>query len=610
MATSTSSPYVEPNIVTILILASFLLLANVLNHCLDRLLYCGLIGQVLLGVAWGTPGSKWLAETTEATIIELGYLGLILLVFEGGLSTSFTALKANLLLSIRVTLTGIGIPIALSFVLTSLANATYLQAFAAGAALCSTSLGTTFTVLHTSGLTESRLGVVLVSAAMMDDVVGLVMVQVVSNLGGLKASVTATEIIRPVLVSLAFAIFVPVACKLVVKPIINALNRLREANPHRKVGQSLSRCETALAIHTTLLVALTTAASYAGTSNLFAAYLAGASISWWDTEAPHVGSNPPQETGTTETSGPGPSTKETAETQNSPDEVSPSQHTRETHSIHVPHQSPTTKLSESESSGVAIYERFYKPVVQRILKPFFFASVGFSIPISRMFSSTVVWKGAIYTILMAIGKLACGIWLVRITVPQLSLPKIPHAFKSSCWGLLKNQSVNKRSSRSSQDTPPSKDRALGTTVVKQQGRAASDSNTGTPPGPSDVNDTERKQQEPCSQLTSSSPRKPRSLYPPAILASAMVARGEIGFLISALAQSNGIFDVKSSDASNGSESELFLLVTWAIVLCTLIGPVCVGILVRRVKKLERQNNVGDRTNFDGRGDVLGVWGVQ
>ncbi|KAL9079915.1 MAG: hypothetical protein Q9157_001254 [Trypethelium eluteriae] len=490
MAASTSLPYVEPDIITILVLSSFLLFANVLNYCLDKLLYCDLIGQVLLGVAWGTPGSKWLSETAEATIIELGYLGLILLVFDGGLSTSFSALKANLLLSICVALTGISIPIALSFVLTSLANATYLQAFAAGAALCSTSLGTTFTVLHTSGLTKTRLGVVLVSAAMMDDVVGLVMVQVVSNLGGAKASVTAVVTIRPVLVSLAFAVFVPVACRSVVKPVTNALNRLREAKPHGRVNQILSRCETALAIHTALLVALTTAASYAGTSNLFAAYLAGAIISWWDTEVPHVVPNLPQEMEMPESRGPSLSTRETAEIQDSPGEVSSSQHTCEQHSVHDPQPSPTNKLSESETSGAAIYERFYKLAVQRILKPFFFTSVGFSIPISRIFSSTVIWKGAVYTILMAIGKLVCGIWLVRITVPQLPQLQIRPTLRLVCWGLPKKQSVSKRSNRSLQSTPPSNDKASGTTAIKRQGKAVPDSNTDTPPMPSHGVDNE------------------------------------------------------------------------------------------------------------------------
>jgi Kef-type K+ transport system membrane component KefB len=69
-------------------------------------------------------------------------------------------------------MTGIVLCVGFSYILMVIANATPLQAFAAGAALCSTSLGTTFTVMQTSGLNVTRMGVVLTSAAMMDDVVG------------------------------------------------------------------------------------------------------------------------------------------------------------------------------------------------------------------------------------------------------------------------------------------------------------------------------------------------------------------------------------------------------------------------------------------------------
>lgn len=62
---------------------SFLLLLNLVNAALDKVLYCGLLGQVLIGIAWGTPGAKWLTVTVEETIVQWGYLGLILLVFEG-----------------------------------------------------------------------------------------------------------------------------------------------------------------------------------------------------------------------------------------------------------------------------------------------------------------------------------------------------------------------------------------------------------------------------------------------------------------------------------------------------------------------------------------------
>lgn len=78
-----SLPYHEPGIVVILVLTSLLLLLNVINAALDKILYCGLLGQVLVGIAWGTPGARWLSIEVEQVIVQLGYLGLILLVYEG-----------------------------------------------------------------------------------------------------------------------------------------------------------------------------------------------------------------------------------------------------------------------------------------------------------------------------------------------------------------------------------------------------------------------------------------------------------------------------------------------------------------------------------------------
>lgn len=78
-----SLPYGEPGIVTILVLGSFLLLLNVVNYLLDKLVYCGLIGQILIGVAWGQPGAGWLSREVQDAVMQLGYLGLILIVYEG-----------------------------------------------------------------------------------------------------------------------------------------------------------------------------------------------------------------------------------------------------------------------------------------------------------------------------------------------------------------------------------------------------------------------------------------------------------------------------------------------------------------------------------------------
>lgn len=88
MAESAASlPYHEPSITQILVLASFFLALNVINSILDKTLYCGLVGQVLVGIAWGTPGGKWLSPALEDAVVQIGYLGLIMIVFDGNVSS-------------------------------------------------------------------------------------------------------------------------------------------------------------------------------------------------------------------------------------------------------------------------------------------------------------------------------------------------------------------------------------------------------------------------------------------------------------------------------------------------------------------------------------------
>jgi Kef-type K+ transport system membrane component KefB len=90
-----------------------------------------------------------------------------------------------------------------------------------------------------------------------------------------------------------------------------------------------------------------------------------------------------------------------------------------------------------------------------------------------------------------------------------------------------------------------------------------------------------------------------------MLGTAMTARGEIGFLIASVAASTGLFDSKKSQGQEqNNSSEIYLVVIWAVVLCTIIGPLSVGTLVRRVKRLE--GKTGNERRIDG---PLGVWGL-
>lgn len=177
--------------------------------------------------------------------------------------------------------------------------------------------------------------------------------------------------------------------------------------------------------------------------------------------------------------------------------------------------------------------------------------------------------------LMAMGKMITGLWLVRFSLnPVASLVSVirkPFTYAHSC-AKLSGSKIRGKKQKYSQGSPQ------GSTMNSNQN------------GPQ-TNDCPT----PSSQIPL--PPKPTSLYPPSILGLAMVARGEVGYLIASIAESQGIF----SNGSSEEPSETYLVVIWAISLCTFIGPILVGTLVRHVKKMQLSRSQGP--------DPLGVWGI-
>ena len=194
---------------------------------------------------------------------------------------------------------------------------------------------------------------------------------------------------------------------------------------------------------------------------------------------------------------------------------------------------------------------------------------------------------------MIFGKLLCGAWFLRFSVkigaPTKLVARLPNAFSSRMahfWG--------RKSNKSTSPVPPT-----------EGASATQPSSTPIPPTaesetPLVSGDTPAS----SAQHTAPAGAKPLSLYPASIIGCAMTARGEIGFLISSIAESNKIFFSSKSDMNE--TSDIFLIVTWAIVLCTILGPLAVGILVRRVKILQQDVEKNGRVI---RRDILGVWGV-
>lgn len=75
--------YEPPSIVQTLILASFIYFLNIIGEIFDGLLHTGLIGHIILGMVYGPPLANILPISWLDAFRALGYLGLILIVFEG-----------------------------------------------------------------------------------------------------------------------------------------------------------------------------------------------------------------------------------------------------------------------------------------------------------------------------------------------------------------------------------------------------------------------------------------------------------------------------------------------------------------------------------------------
>ncbi|CAN9288400.1 unnamed protein product [Alternaria alternata] len=196
MAGDTSPPttegflqYHEPNIIQILVLVSFFFWLSFGEWLSNRVFRAGLIGQIIVGLIYGLPiGGEIIPIAWQEAFIALGYIGLVLIIFEGALAVRLDLLKANFGLSAVAATIGVVAPIGLTYALLYIGfGYGAIETFIVGAALSVTSLGTTFVVLGKSSkeisFADTRVGTVLVSAAVFDDVSGLVMASI-TGFGG------------------------------------------------------------------------------------------------------------------------------------------------------------------------------------------------------------------------------------------------------------------------------------------------------------------------------------------------------------------------------------------------------------------------------------------
>jgi Kef-type K+ transport system membrane component KefB len=174
----------------LLALVVLLLAAKLGGALAERLGQPAVLGELLAGVLLGAlplAGVHGLAWVAHDRVIEaLAELGVILLLFEVGLSTRLAELARVGVSAFLVALVGVVTPMALGYALGHWllpGRPVYVPLFL-GATLCATSVGITARVLKDMGRVQTAEGQIILGAAVIDDVMGLVVLAVMVGLAG------------------------------------------------------------------------------------------------------------------------------------------------------------------------------------------------------------------------------------------------------------------------------------------------------------------------------------------------------------------------------------------------------------------------------------------
>ena len=151
-----------------------------------------LMAGVLIGLIKFIPylGDFILSDSARAGIKFLAEIGVVLIMFSAGLGTNLNTIKSSGKSSIIVTLLGVIIPMGLGALVAGLFNGfenIHSNLFY-GVILTATSVSVTVATLKEMNRLSGKVGTIIISAAILDDIIGVVVLSIVLSLSGVSSS--------------------------------------------------------------------------------------------------------------------------------------------------------------------------------------------------------------------------------------------------------------------------------------------------------------------------------------------------------------------------------------------------------------------------------------
>ncbi len=252
----------DDNTRVLLTLFLMLVAAKVLGELFERLRQPAVAGEILAGIIIGPSVLGW-TTPSEITSI-LAEIGVIFLLFTVGLETKPASIFKVGMRAAVVAVLGVIVPLIGGWLLMKAWGSTNIEALFVGTAMVATSVGITARVLSRLGLLDAPTARIILGAAVIDDILGLIVLAIVSSIAA--GTVNYVELLTTAGLAIGFTAFVALIGAPVVTRVAPSVERMRS-------GQGI------FLFGLVLCLGLSVAASYIGVAAIVGAFLAGMAVS-------------------------------------------------------------------------------------------------------------------------------------------------------------------------------------------------------------------------------------------------------------------------------------------------------------------------------------------
>ena len=236
--------------------------AKLLNEVFERLRMPGIVGEIVAGMLLGPTLLNWVKW--DSTLQALAELGVMFLLFRVGLEVRASELLRVGNTALVVAVLGVVAPFVMGWGIMRLWGENNVTGFFVASAMVATSVGITAQVLAAKGLLHTVPARIILAAALIDDILGLLVLAVVSSMA--KGDVNIAGLAITAVLAVGFTL-------LVARWGTSAMLRIIP-----RVDASLRSSEAQFSFAMVVLFALALAAAYAGVAAIVGAFLAGMAL--------------------------------------------------------------------------------------------------------------------------------------------------------------------------------------------------------------------------------------------------------------------------------------------------------------------------------------------